>query len=69
MDRQVSRCRLCERPMVDSGKPICSWCIERYLTPIAVRSGTSVENIVELAVLSDKMLADATLKRVHEESQ
>ena len=61
---------MCERPMAGSpDSPVCPWCIERYLRPIAVRCGTSVENIVELAVLSDKMLVDATVKRVEEESQ
>ena len=62
---------MCERPTVTdpSDSPVCAWCTERFLTPIAARCGTSVENIVELTVLSDKMLVDATLKRVCEESQ
>ncbi len=61
---------MCERPTVTdpSDSPVYAWCTERYLTPIAVRYGTSVENIVDLTVLSDKMLVDATLEPVREES-
>ncbi len=57
----MSRCRMCERPTVTdpSDSPVCAWCTERYLTPKAVRYSTSVENIVDLTVLSDKMLVDA----------